>query len=96
MKTNGDYLKERGLELVESNNMEFLKAMRFNAYLIAREEGRVCADDLRPIADRLGIKPNHSSAWGAVFRGKTFKRIDYIKSVYPSNHSRPISVWVLA
>ena len=71
--TNGDYLRDRGCEIVEINNKQFVDAMRFNAKMIARQKGKVSCDELRELAGELNLKPVSPNAWGAIFRTKCFK-----------------------
>jgi len=90
---NGKQLKEQGQIRVEVNNQEFVDAMRFNARLIAKQNGSVSTDDLRAVADRLNLKPKHPNCWGSIFRGKEFQPLGFIQSKIPSNHARVIREW---
>jgi len=92
----GEAAKERGLDLVSSNNWEFIETMRDISFTVAYERGQVTIDDLRESALRLGIAPQSPNAWGAVLRGKTWKCVGYTQSRLPSNHARTIKIWALA
>lgn len=87
--------KQLGLALVEDHNRYFVEAMRDEAVKVAMSQGKVSIDDLRPIAARRGLEPDHQNAWGAVFRGKRWQRAGYKQSNYPSNHGRTIAIWEL-
>ncbi|MEM6485324.1 MAG: hypothetical protein AAF662_10110 [Pseudomonadota bacterium] len=92
---DGETQKQQGLDLVVLNNQEFVKCMREHAESIALHKGDVSADDLRPVAERIGIEPNHPNAWGAIFKGRVFRRKSSVKSRWPSNHGRYITLWEL-
>jgi len=93
MKTEGEKLKQLGLNLVEDHNFDFVAKMRAKAVEICRRNGSVTIDDLRRYSDLTGITPNHQNAWGTVFRGRPFIRSRMKRSTYASNHARMISVW---
>lgn len=92
----GDYLKNRGLDLVESNNVEFVAALRKEAIKLIKKHGQVSIDELRAFANMKRIKPKHCNCFGAIFRSKEFKSIGFKKSQLPSNHSRVVGIWGLA
>ena len=87
--------KERVLDLVALNNDGFVTTMRKLAVEIARKHGTVTSDDLRVLADKYGIKPDHQNAWGAVFHRKKWLVLDRRLSLYPGNRGREIKVWGL-
>ena len=89
----GLFLRDNGLDSVENNNLTWVQRMRKIAQRICREQGEVCADDLRRIADSTADQPGHVNAWGAVFRGKDWRVIGRRKSITPSAHAREIKVW---
>ena len=93
---NGDYLRDRGCALVESNNTDFIEAMRFHAKKFIELAGQVSIDELRAKALELGLEPAHCNAWGSVFRTKDFKAVEFKKSQVASNHSRRVIIWKLA
>jgi len=85
-----------GMDLVEFHNENFVHAMRQLAKELIKQCGWITTDDLRKIADRYNIQPDHPNAWGVIFRGKTFKAIGFTKSVIASNHARRITKWTLS
>ncbi len=89
----GAALKDQGLAAVSVNADNFLRLMRATARRISDESGFCSTDNLRVIADRLGLVPHHPNAWGAIFTGKHWKEIGRQKSKYPGNHAREIRVW---
>jgi hypothetical protein len=89
----GLFLRDNGLDSVENNNLTWVERMREIAKKISIEQGEVCADDLRRIADRANDNPDHVNAWGAVFRGSQWRVIGRRKSITPSAHAREIKVW---
>jgi len=91
----GDHLKQQGLNLVEENNANFVETMRSVARRLARHNGSVTTDDLRAEACRLNLKPESPNAWGSILRGKEWFPTGYIKSSWPTNHSRRITIWKL-
>ena len=91
----GERLKLFGLDLVEMNNEGFVKGMRNLAIEMIKHGGQMTVDDLRIIADKYDIKPNHSGAWGSIFRSKDFIHCGYRQSKRPSNHARPVNIWGL-
>jgi len=90
----GDILKQYGIEQVERHNTDFVAIMRGVAVDFATIHGRVTSDDVRLYANLHDIYPAHPNAWGAVFKDG-FRRVGFVKSQIPSNHSRMISVWEL-
>lgn len=90
---NGKYLKERGLNLVESNNMEFVQTMRAYARKEIKRKGCVSIDEVRAYADKEKLKPDHCNAFGSIFRTKDFIPVGRKNSQVPSNHSRSVIIW---
>ena len=88
-----DALKEQGLTSVAVNAENFVAIMRATARRISEESGFVSSDNLRLIADSLGLVPHHPNAWGSVFAGKNWREIGRQKSKLPGNHGREIRVW---
>ena len=88
--------KQLGLDLVEENNANFVETMRSEARMIARRQGYVTTDDLRPRAKALNMTPKSPNAWGAIFRGKEWKPKGMKKSAWVTNHGRKITIWILA
>ena len=89
----GLFMRDRGIDSVEQNNLTWVERMRFHAKKISDTFGEVCADDLREIAARTHDNPEHCNAWGAVFRGKQWRVIGRRKSTTPTAHAREIKVW---
>ena len=99
MQTNRQqslFLKERGRELVETNNAEFVATMRSYAVAFAVTYGKVTSDDCREEAALRGIAPEHPNAWGAVFNTPLLKTVGFTTSRTPSCHARTIRVWAPA
>ena len=93
---NGQQQKLDGLDSVESNNKRFVRDFRELAVSLAECNGTVTSDDLRKIADKIDVQPNHCNAWGAVWRSKQFKAVGWTQSEIPSCHGRGIRIWALA
>lgn len=87
--------RDAGILQVISNNQCFVSTMKGIARLLARRRGVVSSDDLRKMATEYGVRPNHENAWGAIFRGKEWQAVGFIKSKLPSNHARMIRTWRL-
>ena len=90
---NGLQLKEEGLDRVEGNTQRWVDDMRTHAWMCCVIKGEVTADDIRKHAISCDFHPNHSNAYGSVFRGKGWKAIGWKQSKHPSNHGRSIRVW---
>jgi hypothetical protein len=89
--------RDAGIALVSINNKEFIAEMRKFANDLAKHTGQVHVDDVREYAIAKGIRPNHSNAWGAVFRGSEFTQSgEYRASRLISNHGHRSPVWILA
>jgi len=93
IKDSGELRKQIGLDLVSVGSQDFLGIMREAAIKTSKELGWVTVDILRRYADNLGIEPHHPNAWGAVFRGKNWMRLEMRPSTTLSAHARMISVW---
>ena len=89
----GAELMQLGLELVETNNVDFIETMRETARSIVRSAGKVTSDDLRRYAEANQLAPDHQNAWGAIFKGKEWVSCGRVRSSLPSNHARWITVW---
>ena len=87
------YARDTGIEQVSDNNQVFLETMRGYARRIYRNRGYVTSDDLRVIADDIGLQPHHPNAWGAIFAGNDWQCIGRMKSAYKPNHAREIKKW---
>jgi len=76
-------------------NQSWADRIRHVARQFATINGNVCSDDLRVWADQNYMQPLSSSAWGSVFQGSEWKKVDQKRSTYPKSRSRKISVWEL-
>jgi len=88
-----DALKSQGQESVARNAENFVAIMRTAARQISEESGFVTVENLRHLADSLGLQPHHCNAYGAIFMGKHWRIIGRKKSAVPSSHSREIKIW---
>lgn len=91
----GEALKTIALDGLEIKHGDFLGTARSVAKCLARKNGTVSADDVRPVMDTLGLEPPHPNVWGALFKGSEFQCIDRRPSTRASNHAREIKVWEL-
>ena len=89
----GGRLRNAGLELVEIGNTDFVRRMRSEAQRQSREYGSVSSDNLRTFAAARRIAPKSPNAWGAIFRGDSWRMVGRTKSCIKSNHAREIKVW---
>jgi hypothetical protein len=95
LKSQGEVLKELGLQTVEVNNADFISTAKSIARCLARKNGRVTMDDVREVLDMLGIDPKHPNSYGAVFTGKDWHFVGWARSRRPSNHARDLKIWSL-
>jgi|GEM_PF-2443505 len=95
-KTQGEILRDMGLESVELHNEDFVRSARNIARKLAEMNGQVTMDDVREVFDKLAIAPRHCNSFGAVFKSKEFCCIGRTKSRLTSNHAREIKIWKLA
>lgn len=89
---HGEALKQAGLDAVE-DDAPFVQTMREIARQISDRSGMVTSDNLRIIADKMGLAPRSDHSWGGIFRGKQWKIIGRCKSALPSNHRRELKIW---
>jgi hypothetical protein len=89
----GAVLKERGHEALEDHDASFVTRMRHAAIKISDESGFVSSDNLRSIAEGMGLVPQSPNSWGGIFRGPHWKVIGRQKSTRPGNHAREIRIW---
>jgi len=88
--------RDEGLKRVAWSNAEWIATARITAERIARERGEVTADDVRAELYPRGIKPEHSNAFGVVFRGKKFRHSGrYRVSAVPHGHGNRQVIWEL-
>ena len=90
---SGARLRLVGLDVVEISNADFVRRMRDEAERQSKEYGSVCSDDLRTFAAARRIEPKSPNAWGAIFRGRSWRIVGRTKSTLASNHAREIKVW---
>jgi hypothetical protein len=88
----GEQLKQAGLASAESD-ASFLSTMRDVAQEISQASGFVTSDNLRIVADKMGLSPRSPNSWGAIFHGKHWQVIGRCKSAVPGNHRREIKMW---
>jgi len=60
---------------------------------ISEKSGHVTMDNLRVYAEKMGLHPKNSYAWGSVFHGVKWKHVGWQRSALPSNKGRHIQVW---
>lgn len=92
----GRHLKSLGRELVESGSLRAVVAMRRFAKAYAARHGSVSIVEVRAWADRRGLAVHHPNAFGAVFKGREWVRVDWQRNLRPSAHDRQVGVWTLA
>mgnify|MGYP003394019939 CR=1 FL=1 len=90
---HGELLKHQGQAAVEDTDQGFVAIMRECAREISDQAGFVTCDNLRLIADGMGLVPKHQNSWGSIFRGSHWKIIGRQKSALPSSHAREIKIW---
>ena len=90
-----EHLKERGIKLAASAHHTDLRIAREIAKELARDGREVCADDVREVlAERHpDIEPGN---WlGALFRGKEWQAVGFVRSVTAGSHGNRILRWRL-
>lgn len=92
-RTEGQQRKIAGLNAIEQSADEFVRTMREAAIRISTERGMVSSDELRVVADDMGLQPHHQNAWGGLFRGPHWVPVGRKRSAIPGNHHREIRVW---
>ena len=86
--------RDEGVQLTVTNNRTFLARMRQYAKAMAMRRGSVHIDDVRKHALELGIQPESSSAWGAIFRERGWRQTgEFRASTFVSNHGHRSPVW---
>lgn len=85
--------KDAGLERVEGTHPDFVPKLRAAARAFAIRHGTVTADDVRRLAEEMGLRPRHPNAWGAIFHGPGWIKVGYRRSEVPSNHGHENPVW---
>jgi len=92
-KTQGQILRDFGIESVEIHNEDFVQSGRNILDKLIEINGKACMDDVRDVLTALDIHPNHPNAWGAIPKGKKYRCIDRVVSRYPSRHAGEQRVW---
>lgn len=87
----GKQARDRGITVTILNNADFIATARSIARVLATKP--ISMDDVRKELDRRGIKPKTPNAYGAVFRGKGWVHVGWVKSSLITNHCRDIKVW---
>lgn len=88
---------KRGVSQVQEHNRWFVREARIRAHRHALEHGTVTADDIRLGMEAEGIYPEHSNAWGAVFRGREWRWTgEYRTSRLVQGHGNRQRVWAVA
>jgi hypothetical protein len=97
---DGERRKEAALAKHEQSTWDLLPRCR--AYLAERYRRTgepQSADDARRWLDQQGIPESQRGArldWmGALFRGKEWQAVGYVKSTHPANHARRMLLWRL-
>lgn len=62
-KTQGQILRDMGLESVELHNEDFVRSARNIARKLAEMNGQVTMDDVREVFDKLAIAPRHCNPY---------------------------------
>lgn len=90
----GRTIRDSQLDFFEMRDHDFLEHCRQHAVAIAQREGRVSINEVR-LAVTL---PNgvHPSVFGAVFKSKQFKPVDYTEATHAAAHARVVRVYKLA
>lgn len=79
--------KQEGISRATMSNETFVSVMRLAARRIAMEQGSVHVDDVRRVAERMGVAPKSSAAWGCVFSERgVWEIVGYRASAVVSNH----------
>lgn len=95
--TKSQALKEAGIKLALSNNVEWLQAAREVAADLCLIQGSVTADDVRyQMEVKKNWFPTTPNAYGGVFKDKRFEFTGrYTKSSAVSRHAGMQRVWRL-
>jgi ribosomal protein L17 len=92
-KSQGEILRDLGLESVEIHNEDFVRSGRNILDKLIEINGKASMDDVRDVFAALDIKPNHCNAYGAIPKSKKYICIDRVVSRYPSRHAGEQRVW---
>ena len=94
MKTDATDYEQLVLPIHEQAYGDWLQEARLTAFEIAKQGGRVCADDIwLHCPPPPGADPR---CMGAVWHPRdAWKVVAYEKSARKVNHGRPIAIWAL-
>ena len=90
----GQKIRDSQLDFFEMRDHDFLEHCRQHAVAIAQREGRVSINEVRKAVSLP--KGVHPSVFGAVFKSKQFKGVDYTEATHPAAHARVVRVYKLA
>ena len=93
VKNRGEVLKDAGISLVASNNLQWLQVVRLWAKGFYEYQGFVTADDVRFMCELYNFWPQHRNAFGAIFRSREWRQIGIKRSMHAPNHAREIRIW---
>ena len=93
-KTEGDKLRDEGVERVSRGKTEWLKEVRDWAWKYAESKGYVTINEVR--AHFVLPEGAHHNLWGAAFKSSGLVPRGVTKNkVAASAHSRAVRVWVV-
>ena len=89
----GSQLRDAGIASASLGNEEWLQQVREYAKFVAMQNGQVSINDLREMFDLpYGAHPN---LWGAVFKTRAFRMVDFGVAKHPSAHARRIGIYAI-
>lgn len=88
---------EELLERFESNHGSYLSGCRAVLYVLAQEQGEVCADDYWRMVEAGEIPPLpdgvSSNVLGGLFRDERFRPVGHTRSQRPSSNGNILTTW---
>lgn len=92
----GEIERNRGIDRAERKSVDWVRAMRNVAKIVARQQGEVSSADIREICEQSDYWPHSPAAWGALFRGGEFEHTGrYEKARHKDGHARRVGIWRL-
>ncbi len=92
-----EQLKESGIAQAAAHRARILAFARDTARRLAAQRGTTNADDVSIALEQEGVDSTElGNAAGAIFRGKEWKFVGFMKSVRTSRHRNQIRIWQLA